>query len=152
MNPLRVDKSKPVRDVQPAQGAYRKTQAPDAAAFGQVLHRESSRAESRAVLERLLGEISEQGENIARRKDINDIKKYRELVAEFLEEAMRSAYRTDRETSLDSRGRYKEYSIVKRVNDEVEKLARQALEEQRDNLEILDRLGTIRGLLIDLMI
>jgi multidrug efflux system membrane fusion protein len=83
---------------------------------------------------------------------LGDIKKYRELVSDFLDEAMRAAYQTDRDGSFDARGRYKQYSIVKRINEEVEKLTSQALSDQRDNLEILGQLGTIRGLLIDLMI
>jgi uncharacterized protein YaaR (DUF327 family) len=154
MGNLRIDKSKSVGDVtQGPQGVtHRRAPAEGAAAFGQVLRDEQGRADSHAVLQKLLDQITEQGEMIARRKDINDIKKYRQLVSDFLDEAMRSAYRTDREGSFDSRGRYKEYSIVKKINDEVEKLASRALSDQRDNLEILGQLGTIRGLLIDLMI
>jgi uncharacterized protein YaaR (DUF327 family) len=121
-------------------------------AFGQVLKDESGRADSRAMLKKMLNEITEQGEMITRRKDINDIKKYRQLVSDFLDEAMRSSYRTDREGSFDARGRYKQYSVVKKINEEVEKLASEALSDQRDNLAILGQLGTIRGLLVDLMI
>lgn len=151
---MRVEKSKSVTGTSqgPAPASYRRAPASGASAFGDVLKDEKGREDSRAALKKLLGEINEQGENIARRKDIDDIRRYRELVSDFLNEAMRSAYRTDREGSFDSRGRYKEYSIVRKINDEVEKLARQALSDQRDNLEILRQLGTIRGLLIDLMI
>jgi uncharacterized protein YaaR (DUF327 family) len=150
---VRVDKNKPVQDVLQVQGVQsRKGAAEGAAPFGQMLREERGRADSRAVLNKLLEQITEQGGMIARRRDMGDIKKYRELVSDFLEEAMRSAYQTDKESSFDAKGRYKEYSIVRKINGEVEKLAQQALEDQRDNLAILGQLGTIRGLLIDLMI
>jgi uncharacterized protein len=150
---MRVDKDKTVQDVLQVPGVQPKKGATESVApFGRVLREEKSRADSKAVMDGLLGKIAEQGELIARRRDMGDIRKYRELIASFLDCAMRSAYSTDKDGSYDARGRYKEYSVVRKINEEVEKLARQALEEQRDNLAILEQLGTIRGLLIDLMI
>jgi uncharacterized protein len=66
--------------------------------------------------------------------------------------AMRSTYSSDKQSSFDARGRYKEYSIVHKINAELEKLTSQVLADQKDNLTILEQLGTIRGLLVDLMI
>lgn len=142
----------PIQDMTPGQGlAARKGAVRDAAPFDGFL-KEKAASDAKETLNNLLGRITEQGDLIARRRDISDVKKYRELVSGFLEEAMRSTYEKDKEGSFDARGRYKEYSIVKKVNEGLENLTRQVLSEQQDNLAILDQLGTIRGLLIDLMI
>lgn len=142
----------PIQDVVQGQGIIgRKGAVRDAAPFDGFL-REKSAADAKETLNKLLERINEQGELIARRRDINDVKKYRELVSGFLDEAMQSTYEKSREGAFDTRGRYKEYSVVKKINEGLENLTRQVLGEQKDNLAILEQLGTIRGLLIDLMI
>jgi uncharacterized protein len=147
-----TDERLPIQDVAQNQAMQnRKGATQNAAPFGRFLQ-EKSRDDTRATLNRMLERITEQGEIIAKRKDINDVKKYRGLVSEFLGEAMSSAYEADKESSFDARGRFKEYSVVKKINTELEKLTKQVLEEQKDNLAILEQLGTIRGLLIDLLV
>ena len=146
------DDRPPIQDVHGGQGTQAKKGAQGAAAPFESVLQEKGRADSREALNRLLERIAEQGERIARRRDINDVKKYRELVSDFLEEALRSTYQADRDRSFDGRGRIREYSTVKKINGELESLARNVLDEQRGNLEILQQLGTIRGLLIDLLV
>lgn len=150
---MRVSEDRPpIQDIQGGQGTQVKRGAQGAAAPFESILQEKGRADSRETLNRLLERIAEQGERIARRRDINDVRKYRELVSDFLEEAMRSTYQADRDRSFDGRGRLREYSTVRRINGELESLARNVLDEQRGNLEILEQLGTIRGLLVDLLV
>jgi uncharacterized protein YaaR (DUF327 family) len=147
-----TDERSSIQDVTQNQATQnRKGATQGAAPFDRILQ-EKSRADNHATLTRMLERITEQGELIAKRRDLSDVRKYRELVSGFLEEAMSSTYEADKQGSFDPRGRYKEYSIVKKVNIELEKLTKQVLEEQKDNLAILEQLGTIRGLLIDLMV
>jgi uncharacterized protein len=147
-----TDDRSPIQDVAHGQGIQgRRGAAEGAAPFDKLFH-EKSQADSRETLNKLLERITEQGELIARRRDINDVKKYRELVTKFLDEATHSAYQSEKDGAFDSRGRFKEYSVVRKVNAEVENLTRQVLDDQKENLKILEQLGTIRGLLIDLMI
>lgn len=146
------DERPPIKDIQGGQGTLAKRGAQGAVAPFESVLQEKGRADSKDALNRLLERITEQGELIARRRDINDVKKYREMVADFLDEAMRSTYQSDRDRSFDSRGRLREYSTVRKINGELESLARNVLDEQRGNLEILEQLGTIRGLLIDLLV
>lgn len=147
-----TDDRKPIQDVAHGQGIQGKKGTAGSAAPFEVLLHEKGQADSKAYLNNLLQRITEQGELIARRREINDVRKYRGLVADFLDEAMRSTYSADREGAFDARGRFKEYSTVKKINAELEDLTRRVLADQQDNLGILEQLGSIRGLLIDLMI
>jgi uncharacterized protein len=147
-----TDDRKPIQDVAHGLGtANRRGVAGGAAPFGALLQ-EKGRADAKDTLNRLLERINEQGEIIAKRRDISDVRKYRELISDFLGEALQSSYRTDKEGSFDARGRFKEYAVVKKINAEVETLTRQVLDDQSDNLAILGQLGTIRGLLVDLLV
>lgn len=147
-----TDDRSPIQDISHGQGIANKRGAAEGAAPFGVLMQEKGLENSKDTLNRLLERINAQGELIAQRRDISDVRKYRELVSDFMEEATRSAYRTDKEGSFDSKGRFKEYAVVKKINAEVETLTRQVLDDQKDNLAILDQLGTIRGLLVDLMV
>ena len=146
------DDRPPVQELPGGQGAQSKRGAQGAAAPFESLLQEKGEAQSKATLNSLLEKITEMGERIARRRDINDVKKYRQMVSEFLDEAMRSTYQAERDRSFDGRGRLREYSTVKRINTELEALTRNVLDDQRGNLEILGQLGTIRGLLVDLLV
>jgi len=52
---------------------------------------------------------------------------------------------------LDRRGRYRVYSTIKKINDELDNLVADVLRNQKDNLKILQRLDDIRGLILDLL-
>ncbi len=146
------DDRPPVQELQGGQNAQAKRGTQSAAAPFESFLKETGQAESRATLNGLLERITELGERIAHRRDINDVKKYRQLVSDFLDEAMRSTYQADRDRSFDGRGRLREYSTVKKINAELEELTGAVLDDQRGNLEILQQLGTIRGLLVDLLV
>ncbi len=95
--------------------------------------------------------IFDQGEQVASHADIGQLKKYREMIAEFLNEAVRYAYEFSKESRLDARGRHRIYAVVKRVNDRLEELAKEILAEQQNNIAIMETIGDIKGMLLDVL-
>ena len=100
----------------------------------------------------LLNDISAQGEHIAKHMDIRDLKKYRELVKEFLNEIVYRSHKFSRENFLDRRGRHRVYGIVRLIDENLDELAVELLKDEKDHLSILARIGDIQGLLLDLFI
>ena len=137
--------------AQPASGVARKAPAQSGAHFQDALQA-SAVATSREKLQELLQKVTDQGEALAGRMDIVELRKYRQLVSDFLGEAMSETYAGEKDSSFDARGRFKEYSTVRKVNAELEKLTARVLNDQKDNLAILEQLGVIRGLLVDMLI
>ena len=150
---MKVNDDRPaIKELSPGQTTHgRKGSQEVSAPFRQMLQ-ESSTASKGDVLRELLDRITKQGELVASRTDIGELKKYRQMVKDFLHEAMNSTYATDKESLFDAKGRFKEYSVVKKVDVELEKLTQKVLSEQKDNLAVLEQLGIIRGLLVDLLI
>jgi uncharacterized protein YaaR (DUF327 family) len=146
------DEAIKLSDAQYGHAAQGKRGLPEDAAVFQKLVASGSSAKSGDALRALLDKVSEQGDVVARRCDIGEVKKYRELVTRFLDQAMQSTYARDKESLFDARGRYKEFSLVRKVNEELEKLTQDVLSDQKDNLNILERLGTIKGMLVDLLV
>ena len=65
-------------------------------------------AELQARVDALLNDITAQGNRIAQHMDIRDMKKYRGLVKDFLNEVVYRSHKFSRENFLDRRGRHRE--------------------------------------------
>lgn len=112
----------------------------------------SSRIEEAQLQEKLNGlmeNITSQGEKLAEHMDIRDMKKYRELVKDFLNEVVNRSHKFSRENFLDRRGRHRVYGIVKLVDKNLDDLASELVKDEKDHLTILSKIGEIRGLLLD---
>lgn len=113
----------------------------------------ASQIEEAALQEKvngLLRDISVQGELIAKHMDIRDMKKYRGLVKEFLNEVVYRSHKFSRENFLDRKGRHRVYGIVRLVDENLDELAEELLKDEKDHIEILARIGDITGLLLDI--
>ena len=111
-------------------------------------------AEERDVVERLrlkAGEIAAQGEKLADKVDIKELRAYKKLIADFMDEAVGNSRKFSKQSFLDRRGRHKVYAVIKKVNDELDELTREVLSEEKDRLKILKRLDDIKGLILDIV-
>lgn len=100
----------------------------------------------------LIDEISIQGKKLAEHMDIKDMKRYRSLITDFMNEIVTNSHEFSRENFLDKRGRHRVYGIVKLVNKELDELAQELIKNEKNHIAILDKTGEIRGLLLDMMI
>lgn len=100
----------------------------------------------------LMQEITQQGEKLSKHMDIKDMKKYRSLVKEFMNEVVTHSHEFSRENFLDRRGRHRVYGIVKLVDKNLDELAGELMKDEKDQLAILGKVGEIEGLLLDITI
>ena len=107
-------------------------------------------ADLQARLSTLMDEITMQGDRLAKKRDIRDMKKYRGLVKEFMNEIVNRSHQFSRENFLDRRGRHRVYGIIRMVDQTLDELAQELVKDEKDNLAILAKIGEIRGLLLDI--
>lgn len=107
-------------------------------------------AELKEKLSGLMDEITEQGKKISEHMDIRDMKKYRGLVKDFMNEVVNRSHKFSRENFLDRRGRHRVYGLVKLVDKNLDDLAGELVKEEKDHLAILGKVDEIRGLLLDI--
>ena len=107
-------------------------------------------ADLQARLTSLMEEITRQGDKLAKRKDIRDMKKYRGLIKEFMNEIVSRSHSFTRENFLDRRGRHRVYGIIRLVDQTLDELAQELVKDEGDNITILNKIGEIRGLLLDI--
>lgn len=107
-------------------------------------------AELQARLQTLMEDITMQGEKISKRRDIKDMKRYRGLIKEFLNEVVTHSHTFTRENFLDRRGRHRVYGIIRLIDENLDELAQELMKDEQDNIAILNKIGEIRGLLLDI--
>ena len=137
-----VGQSAPVeqtQNVQPADGSFK---------FMLASHVEESELQAR--LQTLMEEITMQGEKLAKRRDVKDMRHYRALVKEFMNEVVTHSHSFSRENFLDRRGRHRVYGIIRLIDENLDQLAQELMKDEKDHLAILNKIGEIRGLLLDI--
>lgn len=98
----------------------------------------------------LMKEINEQGDRLAKHMDIRDMKAYRSLVKEFMNEVVTRSHEFSRENFLDRRGRHRVYGIVRLIDENLDALAKELMSDEKDHLAILSKIDEIKGLLLDI--
>lgn len=101
-------------------------------------------------LNSLMNSIDEQGKKIAKHMDIRDMKVYRSLVKEFMNEIVTHSHEFSRENYLDRRGRHRVYGMIKLVDKNLDDLAQELVKDEKDHIAILGKVDEIRGLLLDI--
>lgn len=134
--PVQVDHTQKVQETDPS--------------FKFMLASHIGEGELQEKITALMEEITQQGERISKKKDIRDMKKYRSLIKEFMNEVINHSHEFTRENFLDKRGRHRVYGIIRLVDENLDALAQALVKEEKDNMEILSKIGEIRGLLLDL--
>ena len=107
-------------------------------------------AELQEKLKTLMTDIEEQGKKIAKHMDIKDMKQYRALVKDFINEVVNRSHSFSRENFLDRRGRHRVYGMVRLVDKNLDDLAQELVAEEKDHLSIVTKIDDIRGLLLDI--
>lgn len=118
--------------------------------FKFMLMSKISEEDLQARLTSLMEEITMQGERISKKKDIKDMRKYRSLIKDFMNEIVSRSHSFSRENFLDRKGRHRVYGIIRLVDRTLDELAQELMKEQKDNITILQKIGDIRGLILDI--
>ena len=145
MDQLRINETTPINQTTEVQKAQ---EADDSFKF--TLASKVEDAELAQKLSSLMSDIEKQGKRLADHMDIRDMKKYRSLVKEFVNEVVNRSHKFSRENFLDRRGRHRVYGMVKLVDKNLDDLATALVDEEKDHLDILGRVDEIRGLLLDI--
>lgn len=116
--------------------------------FTLASHIEEAQLQER--LTAMMEQITMQGEKLAKHRDVKDMKRYRGLIKDFLNEIVNRSHEFSRENFLDRKGRHRVYGIIRLVDKNLDELAQELVKDEKDNLSILEKIGEIRGLLLDI--
>ena len=118
--------------------------------FKFMLASQIAETELQERLAAMMEEITMQGDKLAKHRDIKDMRKYRTLIKDFMNEIITRSHEFSRENFLDKRGRHRVYGIIRLVDETLDELAQELMKDEKDNIAILGKIGEIRGLLLDI--
>lgn len=99
---------------------------------------------------KMVEEIEVQGKTLAESRTVDELRKYKKMVKEFMEEAVQNGLQLEEQRGFNRRGRTKIYKIVKEVDKKLIDLANTVLDKEKNGLDILSQVGEIQGLLINI--
>ncbi|MDN4608877.1 YaaR family protein [Sporosarcina highlanderae] len=117
--------------------------------FGQMILKQEERLHSEQIT-RLLGDISSAGDRLTRSRNLRDMAKFKMLVRRFLKETVDSGMGLKQSHTWNQYGEGSRLKIVQTIDEKLIELAEVLLDEEQTSVELLGKIGEIKGLLINL--
>jgi len=111
-----------------------------------------SEARYQSYIQQLVGTIAEQGERMAKRADLSEFHRYREMIRKLLDETVSNGFAFKKYRKFDMRGKNKTFAVIQCINDKLDEILQALLAEEADHLALLSTVDDIRGMLVDLML
>ncbi|WP_391118804.1 YaaR family protein [Psychrobacillus sp. L3] len=119
------------------------------AKFGQMITKHDQKMQSE-ILTRLLGDISTAGDRIARSRNLRDMAKFKMLIRKFLQEAVDFGMGLKQSHTWNRFGEGRKLKLVETIDEKLVELAEEILDKEKSSIDLLDKIGEIKGLLINL--
>lgn len=107
--------------------------------------------ELQARLTLMMEDITQQGKKIAKHMDVRDMRRYRLMIKNFMNEIVNHSHKFNRENFLDRRGRHRVYGMIKLIDATLDELAQELIKDEKDHILILSKIDEIRGMLLDII-
>lgn len=133
--------------------ARERTERPAPGGARRAFQAELSKASSLQWNERVdkaLAEIDELGARLGQSLSMADLKKYRQAIGLLLRDLTTHMVEVKTQMEWDAQAwEHRTLVTVRKVNEELEKLTEMVVAQEQDRLAILERIGEIKGMLLD---
>lgn len=116
--------------------------------FSDMMSQQEEKA-SREQLQRILQRIEEQANRLARTMTVRELRQYKGMVKQFLEETARRGVYLKETSGWDRRGRVKRFKLLEEVDRHLLEMVDDLVADERGRIELLAKIGEIKGLLIN---
>jgi uncharacterized protein len=117
--------------------------------FQQMLHKKQSDL-SQEKLQSLLGELEKHETRLSHSRTVQDLIAYKQTIRNFLQEVVQNGFSLDEHRGSLPNGREKRLKLIKQVDEKLVELSNQVLENQATSVQLLEKMGEIKGLLVNL--
>lgn len=116
--------------------------------FSELMHkkREETRMEK---INKLIQDIEDQGKLLAETSTVEELLKYKKLIKEFMDDAVKNGLAIEERRGFNRRGRTKIYKMITEVDKKLLELTDAVIKKEDKGLKVLDLVGEIKGLLIN---
>ncbi|WP_144513583.1 YaaR family protein [Bacillus sp. FJAT-22090] len=122
---------------------------PQSAKFGQMVTKQEQRMQTETMT-KLLGDITTAGDRLARSRNLRDMAKFKMLIKKFLQEAVDFGMGLKQSHTWNRFGEGRKLKLVETIDEKLVELAEEILDQEKSSIDLLDKIGEIKGLLINL--
>ncbi|MCM3719900.1 YaaR family protein [Fictibacillus phosphorivorans] len=117
--------------------------------FGETVAKQSEKLHSEQ-LARLLSDIETQGKRLLQSQTVRDLQLYKNLVQRFVKEAVNFGMQLKQNKSWNEQGRSRTLKLVKEVDEQLIQVTEAIISQEKDSISLLDKIGEIKGLLVNI--
>lgn len=117
--------------------------------FANVMKKSQSKLQLDA-LHQLMSRVDAQGEKLGEQRTFENLRDYKNLVKEFMREALSFGIQLTDKQSFSPGGGMKNHQIVEVIDKKLIELQDEVLNNEKEGLDTLQSIGEIKGLLINL--
>ena len=125
-------------------------QSTSVASFSRHLS-ELSESRYQTYISQLVGTIAEQGERMAKKADLSEFHRYREMIRKLLDETVSNGFAFRKYRKFDTKGRSKTFAIIQCINEALDEILKNLLAAETDHIALLGTVDDIRGMLVDML-
>lgn len=112
---------------------------------------QQSELKTKEHLQNMLKQIEHKGLQLTKSLTIRDLHEYKRYVQQFLDAVIRQGIGIKKTRGFNRRGREKRYMIIEEIDRHLLDLTDQFILDESRRIELLERIGEIKGLLINLL-
>ncbi|UOK58092.1 YaaR family protein [Metabacillus hrfriensis] len=129
--------------------ANQKTNAAGSKPFSEMVLRQESKLQLQE-LNTLMANVEEAGRRVAKSRNMRDLSRYKSLVRRFVQEAVDYGLKVKQSGTWDYSGSTRSLITVEQLDQHLIELTENLLNEDQSSIDILAKIGEIKGLLINL--
>nr|WP_285846340.1 YaaR family protein [Bacillus safensis] len=98
----------------------------------------------------MLSDIEVFGKKLAKSRNLKDLAKFKGLVKRFVKETVDNGLNIETSRSFDIYGNTRTLALVKALDEKLIELTEDMMNQEKPSIDLLERIGEIKGLLINL--
>jgi len=101
-------------------------------------------------LQQLIKNISLQGDKLAHIRTLREMAKFKRMIKGFLQETVSNGYQLQGSHHFSFDGSSRKLAMIKEVDEKLVELTEEMMNQEKKTVDILDLIGEIKGLLINI--
>lgn len=117
--------------------------------FQSIVEKQGNRLKNEELV-RLLRDIDIAGQKLVKSRHFQDLAKFKTLVKRFVKEAIDYGFNLKQSKSWSGFGEKRTLRLVETIDEKLVELTEEFRSNEKDSLDLLEQIGEIKGLLINL--
>lgn len=130
--------------------ASKETERSNKISFKELLDHAEDDSRQKEMLDEMMADIEEKGKDLTESRTVESLFEYKDMVKGFVEEAVNFGLRIEERRGLSRSTRSKVLRVVSAVDEKLLELTDIIIAQEESKIKILQKVGEIQGLLVNI--